>query len=205
MAEAYEKVYTIQIAYHSLSQYMKETHVDNKCKNAVNVLGSQWMELVLLPKILENHECIFELKVNKNRLYPEKRRYGVPYWYIHCVCKLKMCGVMVKLECTNRPEDTEDYIFNVKSFNHNKDAHNEAIAHPRVKGPARVDLAESILLHHNGSVKRYAETQRSKGIVGLPGDSTMFKVLDEYRNRDMVSTNWITNLHHQQDTILFFY
>ena len=101
------------------------------------------MELVLLPKILENHECIFELKVNKNRLYPEKRRYGVPYWYIHCVCKLKMCGVMVKLECTNRPEDTEDYIFNVKSFNHNKDAHNEAIAHPRVKGPARVDLAES--------------------------------------------------------------
>ena len=62
MAEAYEKVYTIQIAYNSLSQYMKETHVDNECKNAVNVLGSQWMELVLLPKILENHECIFELK-----------------------------------------------------------------------------------------------------------------------------------------------
>ncbi len=75
MAEAYEKVYTIQIAHNSLSQYIKETHVDNECKNAVNVLGSQWMELVLLPKILENHECIFELKVNKNRLYPEKRRY----------------------------------------------------------------------------------------------------------------------------------
>jgi len=78
-----------------LSQYIKETHVDNECKNAVNVLGSQWMELVLLPKILENRECIFELKVNKNRLYPEKRRYGVPYWYIHCACKLKMCGVYV--------------------------------------------------------------------------------------------------------------
>jgi hypothetical protein len=33
MAEAYEKVYTIQIAHNSLSQYIKETHVDNECKN----------------------------------------------------------------------------------------------------------------------------------------------------------------------------
>ena len=62
MAEVFVKYYSIQIASHSLSQYLKETNVDNECKNAVNVLGSQWIELVLLPKILENHECIFELK-----------------------------------------------------------------------------------------------------------------------------------------------
>jgi len=123
-----------------LSQYLKETNVDNESKNAVNVIGSQWMDLVLLPKILENHEYRFELQVNKNRLYPDKRRNGVAYWSINSYCRLKMCKVVFKLECMNIPEETDDYIFNVKCQNHNKEAHDLAIAHPRVKGPARVDL-----------------------------------------------------------------
>ena len=38
MAEVFDKYYSIQIASHSLSQYLKETNVDNESKNAVNVI-----------------------------------------------------------------------------------------------------------------------------------------------------------------------
>jgi hypothetical protein len=110
MAEVFDKYYSIQIASHSLSQYLKETNVDNESKNAVNVIGSQWMDLVLLPKILENHEYRFELQVNKKRLYPDKRRNGVAYWSINSNCRLKMCKVVFILECMNRPEETDDYM-----------------------------------------------------------------------------------------------
>ena len=97
MAEVFDKYYSIQIASHSLSQYLKETNVDNESKNAVNVIGSQWMDLVLLPKILENHEYRFELQVNKNRLYPDKRRNGVAYWSINSNCRLKLCVIEISM------------------------------------------------------------------------------------------------------------
>ena len=38
MVEVFDKYYSILIASHSLSQYLKKTNVDNESKNAVNVI-----------------------------------------------------------------------------------------------------------------------------------------------------------------------
>ena len=68
-----------------------------------------------------------------------------------------------------------------------------------IRGKNREDLAKSILLNDNGSAKSYADAQAGKNYTNVPNVAVMRNCISQYINKEMVSTNWITNLLHQSE------
>jgi hypothetical protein len=96
--------------------------------------------------------------------------------------------------------DESDYQFHIeRTLEHNLEYHKKKTIH--VRGTEDRDkLAESVLLS-GGSAKNYYDSQIGKGISKVPSKDVITKVLSEYLNKDMQSTNWVTNVMHQAQVL----
>ena len=87
-----------------------------------------------------------------------------------------------------------------KSIEHNQEEH-ALISEKKItiRGKNREDLAKSIILNDALSSKSYADAQVGKNYANLPNLAVMRNCISQYIYKEMVSTNWITNLLYQSE------
>ena len=77
----------------------------------------------------------------------------------------------------------------------------------QITGSERINTAKEILANHGGSATKYrlhliSQTENSDQIINIASVEVYKKILQEYNNRDDISTNWQQNLKASASTFL---
>ena len=187
--------YQINIPSAEFVHFLGNTKPDASSKNSSNLVGTEWFEPICKRmKVAEDLEDL-QIQVDKSRLY-EVSKKKTNFLSINCHCKI--CAIKYAIVLKNKPDSNAEFIFDVeKSAEHDRIKH-ETKKMP-VRGQQREDLAKSILLNEGGSSKSYYDSQIGLNLVNVPSRDVMKKCVSEFVNKEMVSTNWITNILHQSD------
>ena len=187
--------YQIAIPYDKFVAFLENTKQDASSKNSKNLVGTDWVAPILKEiQVAENYDDI-QIQVDKSRLY-EFSKKSTNFLTVHAHCKF--CPTKYLITLKTKPE--KDSVFNFiveKTLDHDKNQHENRKVH--VKGQQREMLAKSILLNEGGSAKSYYDSQVGQNLTNVPSQEVMKKCVSEFLNKDMVSTNWITNILHQQE------
>jgi hypothetical protein len=84
-----------------MNKYIQNTKPDAITKNALNVVGTDWIQLIVNQIRLHENSDV-DLQVNKNRLYEVSKKKGVNYWSINAHCKL--CKIIYSIYLETKPE-----------------------------------------------------------------------------------------------------
>ena len=64
---------------------------------------------------------------------------------------------------------------------------------PQITGEERINVAEDIILHHNGSVKSYVLKQKTLSLP-VASEDVYRRIVCEYKDTDKISVDWYTNM-----------
>ena len=190
--------YKITIENKMFKEHLNNIRQDPTTKNAKNFNGDEWMVPILTEMQKAEDNIEIQIQIDKARIYEQSKRL-TNYITINGHCKL--CSTKYTIVSEHKPDENESYSFTVKkTIEHNKEQHTKIMESKiSIRGKNREDLAKSILLNDNESAKSYADAQAGKNYANVPNVAVMRNCISQYINKEMVSTNWITNLLHQSE------
>lgn len=194
--------YTIAIDKSHFNQFIATATQDSERTNALNFVG-RWVDL-FEKKISEFEKHDIRLRGNQSRLYEGKKRSDASYFNANASCS--SCKVKYNFYIKNKPLDSASFFELLVKRNsehlHEPKPSNEM----QIRGDERIEAAEKVLLEFNGSSKAYVNSLCAAGLKNEPGENTLNKmeqkvrkIVSEYLNKDLVSTNWVTNAMYASD------
>lgn len=117
--------------------------------------------------------------------------------YLLLSCECKVCKIGYNIKLNYKPGENDEHAVAIVTRNKDhKEEHHSKVPRPRITGEEREKVATEVILRDNGSAKNYNESMAGSGNTNLSSDAAIRKVVSEFVNREMVSTNWITNIMH---------
>ena len=187
--------YNFNIPFVKFNEFLSDekTKRDATSKNAQSFIGATFMDPLMVAMNEKEKSTDLDLQVDKSRIYSDSKK-APNYISINAHCR--KCTTKYTIIVKHNPTENEQYEFEVKkSTQHDQAAHDSKKV--VVKGFQRDILAQSVLLSKGGSAKAYHDAQTGKGLTNLPSQNVIAKAVSSYVNKEMASTNWITNILHQ--------
>ncbi|CAF0973126.1 unnamed protein product [Brachionus calyciflorus] len=188
-----EKISKFEIAIDKtiFNNLLKNSKQDPKVKNALKLIGDWANTFSKLIREYENQNKELSLQSNIARIYPDKKRSGVDFFRGTAACRFKGCEAKYQFIVPEKPI-SESSRFVVVNVCREKEHDHKENSKVQIRGDARTEIAEKVLLKFNGSAAAYVNHAAAQK-QSLPSEQVIRNIIHEYHSKENVSTCWITN------------
>jgi hypothetical protein len=117
---------------------------------------------------------------------------------INAACKSKVCNMTYSIDIKNQPDPDKMYIkfqLTKKKHDHTPECSDGHVT--QVRGNQRKEIAKTCILS-GGSAKATALVIKSdENTEHKPSTRVIQKCKEEYKRKDLLTNDWMKNLHHQ--------